>query len=124
MRENTRCEVEEPMSTPTLKTTISSSSTSERPVEEKKMRPPCASSVMSRIRRCRAGKRRWQCLSTLQSQSYAVAHHQHRREWCAHGGHAYEGPSFGLMIVPALLPTLRPRSDHAPTNFGTTVPFL
>src|SRR5262245_45916696 len=56
MRENTRCEVEEPMSTPTLSTTISSSSTSERPVEEKKMRPPWASSVMLRIQRCRVGK--------------------------------------------------------------------
>src|SRR5262249_51712589 len=39
MRENTRCEVEEPISTPTLSTTISSSSTSERPVLLKKMRP-------------------------------------------------------------------------------------
>src|SRR5438105_15069005 len=44
MRENTRCEVEEPISTPTLSTTTSSSSTSERPVLEKKIRPPCASS--------------------------------------------------------------------------------
>src|SRR5687767_8840753 len=43
MRENTRCEVDEPMSTPTLSTTIWSSSSSERPVEEKKMRPPLAS---------------------------------------------------------------------------------
>src|SRR5262249_3690741 len=51
MRENTRCEVEEPISTPTLRTAISSSSTSERPVEEKKMRPPSASfSVMTRER--------------------------------------------------------------------------
>src|SRR5882762_10124184 len=49
MRENTRCEVEEPISTPTLRTTISSSSTSERPVEEKKMRPPSASSVIIEI---------------------------------------------------------------------------
>src|SRR5262245_13434760 len=48
MRENTRCEVDEPISTPTLRTTISSSSTSERPVLEKKMRPPSASpSVMT-----------------------------------------------------------------------------
>src|SRR5205814_846151 len=46
MRENTRCEVDEPMSTPTLRTTISSSSTSERPVLEKKMRPPTCSSVL------------------------------------------------------------------------------
>src|SRR6266568_9075920 len=46
MRENTRCEVDEPISTPTLKTTISSSSTSERPVLEKKMRPPSASSPL------------------------------------------------------------------------------
>src|SRR6266705_6639258 len=44
MRENTRCEVEEPISTPTLSTTTSSSSMSERPVLEKKIRPPCASS--------------------------------------------------------------------------------
>src|SRR3989442_15202412 len=44
MRENTRCEVDEPISTPTLRTTSSSSSTSERPELEKKMRPPCASS--------------------------------------------------------------------------------
>src|SRR6516164_2701072 len=47
MRENTRCEVEEPISTPTLRTTISSSSTRERPVLEKKIRPPCASSITS-----------------------------------------------------------------------------
>src|SRR5213080_3800738 len=46
MRENTRCEVDEPMSTPTLRTTISSSSTSERPVLEKKTRPPTCSSVL------------------------------------------------------------------------------
>ena len=46
MRENTRCEVDEPMSTPTLSTTISSSSSSERPVEEKKTRPPWSSSVI------------------------------------------------------------------------------
>src|SRR5262245_31459972 len=49
MRENTRCEVDEPISTPTLRMTISSSSTSERPVLEKKMRPPSASPfVMTR----------------------------------------------------------------------------
>src|SRR4051794_13727747 len=46
MRENTRCEVEEPMSTPTLRMTISSSSTSERPVLEKKIRPLGACSVI------------------------------------------------------------------------------
>src|SRR5262249_35386917 len=46
MRENTRCEVEEPISTPTLSTTISSSSTSERPVLVKKMRPPSPSSAV------------------------------------------------------------------------------
>src|SRR5580693_5774562 len=46
MRENTRCEVDEPISTPTLSTTISSSSTSERPVLEKKIRPPALSSFM------------------------------------------------------------------------------
>src|SRR5260370_37588734 len=45
IRENTRCEVDEPMSTPALSTTISSSSTSERPVLEKKIRPPCVSSL-------------------------------------------------------------------------------
>src|ERR1700730_3919819 len=44
MRENTRCEVDEPISTPTLSTTISSSSTSERPVLEKNIRPPALSS--------------------------------------------------------------------------------
>src|SRR5262249_177912 len=47
MRENTRCEVEDPISTPTLSTTTSSSSTSERPVLEKKIRPPCAPSSAS-----------------------------------------------------------------------------
>src|SRR3954447_13329685 len=47
MRENTRCDVDEPISTPTLSTTISSSSTSERPVLEKNTRPPTASSVIS-----------------------------------------------------------------------------
>src|SRR5262249_41946290 len=52
MRENTRCEVEEPISTPTLSTTISSSSTSERPVEEKKTRPPSASSALMTSRSC------------------------------------------------------------------------
>jgi hypothetical protein len=46
MRENTRCEVDEPMSTPTLSTTISSSPSSERPVEEKKTRPPWSSVVI------------------------------------------------------------------------------
>src|SRR6266852_851749 len=46
MRENTRCEVEEPISTPTVSRQISSSSASVRPVEEKKMRPPSASSVI------------------------------------------------------------------------------
>src|SRR5262245_43163016 len=51
MRENTRCEVEEPISTPTLSTTISSSSTSERPVLVKKMRPPSSSSaIMATVR--------------------------------------------------------------------------
>ena len=44
MRENTRCEVDEPMSTPTESTHSSSSSPKVRPVEEKKMRPPWASS--------------------------------------------------------------------------------
>src|SRR5215471_10327976 len=47
MRENTRCEVEEPMSTPTDRMQISSSPSSERPLLEKKIRPPSASpSVM------------------------------------------------------------------------------
>src|SRR5580700_518520 len=49
MRENTRCEVEEPMSTPTESTHNSSSSPKVRPVEEKKMRPPCASSWASSV---------------------------------------------------------------------------
>src|SRR5579872_4864268 len=44
MRENTRCEVDEPMSTPTERTHSSSSSPNVLPVEEKKMRPPWASS--------------------------------------------------------------------------------
>src|ERR1700675_1639436 len=43
MRENTRWEVDEPISTPTLRMQISSSSESVRPVEEKKIRPPCSS---------------------------------------------------------------------------------
>src|SRR5947208_15398403 len=55
MRENTRCEVEEPISTPTLRTTISSSSTSERPVLEKKIRPPTSSSVIVRHGRTCSG---------------------------------------------------------------------
>src|SRR5262245_43163452 len=46
MRENTRCDVEEPMSTPTLSTQIWSSSPSVRPVLEKKIRPPSASSAI------------------------------------------------------------------------------
>src|SRR5262245_2099484 len=46
MRENTRCDVEEPISTPTVRRQISSSSASVRPVLEKKMRPPSASSVI------------------------------------------------------------------------------
>ena len=46
MRENTRCEVDEPISTPTDSTHSSSSSPKVRPVLEKKMRPPWASSVM------------------------------------------------------------------------------
>src|SRR5437868_6406168 len=56
MRENTRCEVDEPMSTPTLSTTISSSSTSERPVEVKKMRPPWDSSSITVAILSRAGE--------------------------------------------------------------------
>src|SRR5580704_12596923 len=47
MRENTSCDVDEPMSTPTLSRQISSSSMRVRPVFEKKMRPP-ASLVMRR----------------------------------------------------------------------------
>src|ERR1700681_294035 len=53
MRENTRCEVDEPISTPTESTHNSSSSPKVRPVLEKKMRPPWASSVMP-IRHCKA----------------------------------------------------------------------
>src|SRR5262245_6708600 len=56
MRENTRWEVDEPISTPTLSTTISSSSTSERPVEVKKMRPPWASSSVTVAILSRAGE--------------------------------------------------------------------
>src|SRR5579872_1144206 len=47
MRENTRCEVDEPISTPTESTHSSSSSPNVRPVEEKKIRPPWDSSFMS-----------------------------------------------------------------------------
>src|SRR5215470_2276907 len=43
MRENTRCEVDDPMSTPTESTHSSSSSPKVRPVLEKKMRPPICS---------------------------------------------------------------------------------
>src|SRR5262245_1302460 len=43
MRENTRCEVEEPISTPTERMQISSSPSSVRPLLEKKIRPPSAS---------------------------------------------------------------------------------
>src|SRR5262245_28414577 len=49
MRENTRCEVDEPMSTPTLRTMISSSPSSDRPVLEKNTRPPWASSDITRV---------------------------------------------------------------------------
>src|SRR5579862_1398387 len=48
MRENTRCEVDEPISTPTDSTHSSSSSPNVRPVDEKKMRPPWASSSVIR----------------------------------------------------------------------------
>src|SRR5260221_5458488 len=43
MRENTRCEVDEPISTPTLRIQISSSPSRLRPLLEKKIRPPCSS---------------------------------------------------------------------------------
>src|SRR6478672_8553109 len=57
MRENTRWEVEDPISTPTLRMTISSPSTSERPVLEKKIRPPStSSSLMVRRAISRAGE--------------------------------------------------------------------
>src|SRR5215469_320592 len=49
MRENTRCEVDEPISTPTERMTISSSPSSVRPLLEKKIRPPSASSVIYRL---------------------------------------------------------------------------
>src|SRR6202140_3550134 len=57
MRENTRCEVDEPISTPTESTHSSSSSPKVRPVEEKKMGPPWASSWASSVmptRQCKA----------------------------------------------------------------------
>src|SRR5580692_7372310 len=47
MRENTRWEVEEPISTPTLNTQISSSPSRLRPVVEKKIRPPASSVSIS-----------------------------------------------------------------------------
>src|ERR1700677_2738384 len=49
MREKTRCEVEEPISTPTESTHNSSSSPKVRPVLEKKMRPPWDSSSVMRF---------------------------------------------------------------------------
>src|SRR5579864_1451054 len=49
MRENTRCEVDEPISTPTESTHNSSSSPKVRPVEEKNMRPPWASPWASSV---------------------------------------------------------------------------
>src|SRR6202040_1400711 len=49
MRENTRCEVDEPISTPTESTPSSPSSPKVRPVEEKKIRPPCASPWASSV---------------------------------------------------------------------------
>src|SRR6266700_6697672 len=49
MREKTRCEVDEPMSTPTLNTQIWSSSASVRPVDEKKIRSPSAPCSMMGI---------------------------------------------------------------------------
>src|SRR5215469_954042 len=54
MRENTRCEVDEPISTPTESTHNSSSSPKVRPVEEKKMRPPWSSSsvILCHARPC------------------------------------------------------------------------
>src|SRR5690349_21639519 len=52
MREKTRCEVDDPISTPTESTQSSSSSPKVRPVLEKKMRPPI-SSVMRAASRVR-----------------------------------------------------------------------
>src|ERR1700683_3523128 len=46
MRENTRWEVEEPISTPTLNMKISASPSRLRPVGEKKNRPPASSVSM------------------------------------------------------------------------------
>src|ERR1700744_1187448 len=47
MREKTRCEVDEPISTPTESTHNSSSSPKVRPVLEKKMRPPWGTSSLT-----------------------------------------------------------------------------
>src|SRR5262249_325490 len=49
MREKTRCEVDDPMSTQTLRTQIWSSSASVRPVEEKKIRSPSSPRSMMGI---------------------------------------------------------------------------
>src|SRR5580698_6815328 len=46
MREKTRCEVDEPISTPTESTQSSASSPNVRPVLEKKTRPPWSPSLM------------------------------------------------------------------------------
>src|SRR5438105_11034948 len=43
MRENTRCDVDDPISPPTDRMTISSSPSRVRPLLEKKIRPPSAS---------------------------------------------------------------------------------
>jgi hypothetical protein len=107
MRENTRCDVDEPMSTPTLSTTISSSSTSERPVLEKNTRPPTASSVirsMLRYLNRHSGARAKP--ASPESITTPVW------KWHRHSG---------------LAATRRPGMTeiiYAPTNFGTTVPFL
>src|SRR5271168_4902334 len=55
MRENTRCEVDEPISTPTESTHSSSSSPNVRPWLEKKMRPPASSFWASSFMRCQSG---------------------------------------------------------------------
>src|SRR5215203_3762998 len=101
MRENTRCDVDDPMSTPTLRTTISSSSTSERPVLEKKTRPPTASSFIQVVPL-------FNVMAGLAPAIHVLVEQSARKSW-----------------MPGKRPgTTTGIGHYAPTNFGTTVPFL
>src|SRR5258708_1889528 len=103
MRENTRCEVDEPISTPTLSTTISSSSTRERPVLEKKIRPPALSSFMPVSADGRHGRA---------CPGHPRLHLQGGREVVDARHEAGHDDWAGEIVA------------QAPTNFGTVAPFL